>query len=111
MRLLGLLLILAALLLPAVEFVGLAPGRDTVALFSQYLGVCALIAMAITEIIAIRLARIEPLFGPLDRSYILHKWLGIGAMTAILLHDTVDAEMNGHGAETILSELAETWES
>jgi hypothetical protein len=56
MRLLGLLLILAALLLPAVEFVGLAPGRDSVALFSQYLGVCALIAMAITEIIAIRLA-------------------------------------------------------
>ena len=31
-------------------------------------------------------------------------------MTAILLHDTVDAEMNGHGAETILRELAETLE-
>jgi predicted ferric reductase len=67
--------------------------------------------MAITQIIATRIFGIEPLFGPLDRSYILHKWLGIGAMTAILLHDTVDAEMNGHGAETILSERAETWES
>jgi predicted ferric reductase len=66
--------------------------------------------MVITEIIATRIAVIEPLFGLLDRSYILHKWLGIGAMTAILLHDTVDAEMNGHGAETILRELAETLE-
>jgi predicted ferric reductase len=46
--------------------------------------------------------------GDLDRICVVHKWLGIGAMAAVLLHDTIDAEMDGLGAETFIVELAET---
>jgi predicted ferric reductase len=44
----------------------------------------------------------------MDRVYVLHKWSGIVAMTAILLHDTIDADMDGIGRETALTEIAET---
>ena len=80
----------------------IAQGRDGIALFSQYLGMSALIAMAISQTIATRIAPVEWIFGGLDRAYVLHKWLGIGALVAILLHDTIDAEMTGLGRETLL---------
>ncbi len=104
----GLTLTAIVLATPLIWFPELAAKHDTIALFSQYLGIWALIAMAITQIIATRLTGIEAIFGGLDRSYILHKWLGIGALVAVLLHDTIDAEMNGLGAETVLTEVAET---
>ncbi|MEO1495238.1 MAG: ferredoxin reductase family protein, partial [Pseudomonadota bacterium] len=44
----------------------------------------------------------------MDQSYRIHKWLGLGAMAAILLHDTIDAEMDGLGTETLIVEIAET---
>ena len=105
----GLILVTAALGTPLVWWPGLAQGRDVVALGSQYLGIWALIAMAISQVIATRVRLVEILFGGLDRSYILHKWLGIGAMAAILLHDTIDAEMRGLGRETALVETAESF--
>lgn len=105
---LGLVVIAASFATPLIWFPPLAAKQDTIALFSQYLGLWALIAMALSQIIATRLSGIESIFGGLDRSYILHKWLGIGAMIAILFHDTIDAEMDGLGRETILVEVAET---
>ncbi|WP_422049167.1 ferric reductase-like transmembrane domain-containing protein [Shimia sp.] len=108
MRKIGLLVVAVALAVPFVWWPSIAQGRDGVALFSQYLGLGALIAMAFSHLIATRWPGIEMLFGPLDQSYRLHKWLGIGAMVAILLHDTIDAEMRGLGRETALVELAET---
>lgn len=96
------------LLTPLVFLPGIGAGKDLIALFSQYLGLAALIAMALAQVIATRWPGVEPLFGPLDQSYRLHKWLGIGAMVAVLLHDTIDAEMRGLGAETLLTEAAET---
>lgn len=104
----GLALCTVSLATPMIWFPEIAKGRDAIALFSQYLGIWALIAMALAQIIATRLRLVESLFGGLDRSYKLHKWLGIGAMGAILLHDTIDAEMRGLGAETLLVEVAET---
>lgn len=104
----GLILIAVAILAPVIWLPGIAQGRDLIALFSQYLGLAALIAMAIAHLIATRWRIVEWVFGPLDQSYRVHKWLGIGAMVAILLHDTIDAEMKGLGAETALVELAET---
>ena len=68
----------------------------------------ALIAMAISQTIATRLAPVEWIFGGFDRAYVLHKWLGIGALVAILLHDTIDADMTGLGRETLLTEVVET---
>ena len=70
---------------------------DKVALFSQYLGLAALILMAWGQILSTRIRGIETLFGGLDRVYVLHKWAGIVAMVAILLHDTIDADMDGLG--------------
>lgn len=108
MRPLGLFLIAAACLTPLVWLPGIAAGKDVIALFSQYLGMLALITMAFAQVIATRWPGIEAIFGPLDRSYKVHKWLGISGLLAILLHDTIDAEMRGIGAETTLVEIAET---
>lgn len=108
MKAIGIGLIVLALLVPFLWLPGIAQGRDTIALFSQYLGLTALIAMALGQVIATRWRTVEWIFGPLDQSYRVHKWLGIGAMLAILLHDTIDAEMRNLGRETALVELAET---
>jgi predicted ferric reductase len=104
----GLAIVAVSLTTPLIWLPPLAVKYDTIALFSQYLGMVALIAMALGQIIATRLSFVEHIFGGLDRSYVLHKWLGIGAMVAILLHDTIDAEMDGLGRNTILIEAAET---
>lgn len=101
-------MILLSMAVPFVWFPEIAQGKDSVALFSQYLGILALIAMAIVQVIATRFHFVEWVFGGLDRSYILHKWLGIAAMVLILLHDTIDAEMPGLGKQNLLEELAET---
>ncbi len=108
MRLSGFAIIAIALLIPMIWLPGIAQGRDVVALVSQYFGMTALIAMAIGQIIATRWPGIEQLFGPMDQSYRFHKWLGVGAMVVLLLHDTIDAEMRGLGRETALVETAET---
>ncbi|WP_299304537.1 ferric reductase-like transmembrane domain-containing protein [uncultured Litoreibacter sp.] len=104
----GLFLVVATTLFPAYQLSQLPNVADQTALFSQYLGLAALILMAWGQIWATRLPGVEALFGGMDRVYILHKWAGIVAMLAILVHDTIDAEMDGLGRETALTELAET---
>lgn len=104
----GLVVIVATTLFPAYQLFTLPNVADQIALFSQYLGLAALILMAWGQILSTRMAGIEAVFGGLDRVYVLHKWAGIAAMAAILVHDTVDAEMRGLGRDTVLTELAET---
>jgi len=104
----GLAATAAALLAPVIWLPGIAADRDAVALFSQYLGMTALISMAISQLIATRWPGVELTFGPLDQSYRLHKWLGLWALAASFLHDTIDADMRGLGRETALVEAAET---
>ncbi|MBT8155656.1 ferric reductase-like transmembrane domain-containing protein [Epibacterium ulvae] len=104
----GIFLIVATVTVPVCQLFALPNVSDQVALFSQYLGLAALILMAWGQILSTRLPGIESLFGGLDRVYVLHKWTGITAMAAVLLHDTIDAEMRGLGRETILNEIAET---
>ena len=104
----GLVVVAVSLATPLVWLPQIAQGRDIVALFSQYLGMSALIAMATSQLIATRIAPVEWVFGGMDRAYVLHKWLGVGAVASILLHDTIDAEMIGLGRETTLVEVAET---
>ncbi len=95
LRIIGLVLIALASLAPIVWFAPLAASRDPIALFSQYLGSAALILMGINQFLATRVPGIETVFGPLDRIYVLHKWIGVIAMVCLGLHDIVDAEMNG----------------
>lgn len=93
---------------PLIWLPGVAAGRDVIAVFSQYLGMTALIAMATSQVIATRWTGVEQVFGALDQSYRLHKWLGLWALAASFLHDTIDAEIRGLGRETVLVEAAET---
>jgi predicted ferric reductase len=57
---------------------------------------------------ATRFRWLESIFGGLDRIYVLHKWIGITALGALLLHDTIDADIDGISPETFLTDLAET---
>lgn len=59
--------------------------------------------------LALRLRWLQSIFGSLDRIYVLHKWLGVWAMTVILLHDTIDAELDEIGRETWVTDIAETF--
>ena len=104
----GIFLIVATTLVPAYQLIMLPNIQDQAALFSQYLGLGALILMAWGQIMATRIKGMETVFGGLDQIYVLHKWAGIVALAAILLHDTIDADMEGIGVETTLSDIAET---
>ncbi len=104
----GLILLAVAMILPWLWLPGMANGGNIVALFSQYLGMTALIAMALSQLIATRWAGVERVFGPLDQSYRLHKWMGLWALAATFLHDTIDADIEGGAKRTMLGEIAET---
>lgn len=104
----GIASVIATALFPAYQLSTLPDIVDKGALFSQYLGMAALILMAWGQILATRITWIETVFGGLDRVYVMHKWAGISAMLAILVHDTIDADMRGLGTETVLNDLAET---
>lgn len=106
MRPVGILLILVAIFTPLIWYAEWIAGRDGTAMFSQYIGSVAIIAMAITQLLSTRMRWLEFIFGGLDRIYVIHKWLGILAITSILVHDTVDAELRGQ--ETFLTDLGET---
>lgn len=108
MRPLGLLIIALALLSPLIGYIPLAARYDVIPLISQYIGIVALVAMAFAQILATRLAGLEMIFGGLDRIYVLHKWLGIGGLAAVLIHDTIDADLPALGRETRLHDFAET---
>lgn len=106
MRPLGILIILACLLTPLYWYAGWIMGPDGSAMFSQYIGSVAIIAMALSQMLSTRIAGLEAVFGGLDRIYVIHKWLGILAVVTLLIHDTVDAELKGR--ETFLTDLGET---
>ncbi|MCJ8340828.1 MAG: ferric reductase-like transmembrane domain-containing protein [Pseudomonadales bacterium] len=107
-RFIGLLLLVSASLMPLYWYFPLVADYSSSAIFSQYIGSLALILMAFSQLFATRMPGLESIFGGLDRIYVIHKWIGIIAMAAILLHDTVDAEIDELGPETWLVDLAET---
>lgn len=52
----------------------------------NYTGVLAMGAMSVGMLLAIRPTRLEPWLGGLDKSYRLHKWLGIAALVVSIVH-------------------------
>ncbi|WP_303906870.1 ferredoxin reductase family protein [Thiohalomonas denitrificans] len=84
---------LSALLLPVLLWLasdpeiwsasGFFPIRNTLV---QLTGIIGMSVMSVALFLAIRPARIEPLFGGLDKSYRLHKWLGISALVVAVIH-------------------------
>ncbi len=107
MRLQGLILIAVLLAIPVPWFFAIALKQDPIAAFSQFLGAEALILMAVTQLLATRLRWLEAIFGGLDRIYVLHKHLAITAVAAVMLHDTIDADMDELERATTLNEIGE----
>ncbi len=52
----------------------------------QYTGVVAMGVMSIAMVLAVRPAFLEPALGGLDKSYRLHKWLGITGLIFAVVH-------------------------
>ena len=104
----GILIILVATLLPLYWYIPQAGQHDALATVSQYLGSASLILMGIVQFLATRVRGIEAVFGGMDRIYVLHKWLAVIAIVFAAIHDVVDADMDGLGDETFLTDLAET---
>ncbi len=105
---LGLIIIAVAVAVPLIWFLPMAAARDPLAVLSHYFGAAVLILMGLSQLMATRSPGIESVFGGLDRVYVLHKWVGIVALALVLLHDTIDAEMDGLGNGSALEELTET---
>lgn len=55
-------------------------------LFLQYSGVIGIGVMSVAMVLALRPVWLEPYLGGLDKSYRLHKWLGISGLIASVLH-------------------------
>lgn len=55
-------------------------------LLVQYSGVIGMGAMSVAMILAVRPVWLEPWLGGLDKSYRLHKWLGIAGLSAAIFH-------------------------
>lgn len=106
MNIIGLTLVIATAAFPAAQLAGLSDAGNAIPLFSQYLGMAALVLMAWTQLLSARIKGTETLFGGLDQLYVLHKWAGISAMLAMLLHSSIDADLPG-SAGGPLSDLAE----
>ena len=68
------------------------------AALSHYFGLTALIGMAYCYILATRIKLVDALFGGLDKAYVFHKWLGLGSLAVIFLHDQIDAEIKSLGS-------------
>lgn len=102
MRLLGIALIVIIVSVNAFNFYQYVH-IDFIAVFSQFLGATALLLMVISQFIATRFRIVEILFGSLDQSYKLHKWLGIGATISFLLHDMIDADIKGQSRNAFYS--------
>ncbi|MEF3047825.1 ferredoxin reductase family protein [Pseudotabrizicola sp. L79] len=69
--------------LPFPDDLTIITGRN---LFLQYSGVIGMGAMSVAMILATRPVWLEPWLGGLDKSYRLHKWLGIMGLVAALSH-------------------------
>ena len=104
----GVVLVLAVSWLPLLWFIPLLSEHPGTAIFSLYLGSLALILMGLAQFMATRFKWLEAVFGGLDRIYVLHKWIGITALVALLLHDTIDADIDNIAPETFLTDVAET---
>lgn len=66
---LDIVIVAAAIATPLVWLPGIAQGRDGIALFNQYLVISVLISMAISQLIATRIASVESIIGRLDQAF------------------------------------------
>jgi predicted ferric reductase len=70
------------------------------------LGAASIVAMGVALILSARPRVLEPLFGGLDRMYVVHKWLGIAALALMIAHNMAEPEVEDFVRETSLGEFA-----
>lgn len=89
---------LALVALFVVSLAGLADGAASHGGFTQLTGLLSLGMMAFALVLATRPRWMEPGIGGLDKMYRLHKWLGIGALAAAVVHWLFRGGGHRHGA-------------
>ena len=70
-------------------------GRHTEEMISHVFGAYSLMCMALTMILTARPHWIDAAFAGLDKAYVVHKWLGLLAWGTLLIHDTLESEIDG----------------
>lgn len=65
---------------------GTRPFAQTQLAFINYTGIVAMGAMGLSLVLALRSVALEPHVGGLDKSYRLHKWLGVAALVMAVAH-------------------------
>lgn len=68
-------------------------------------GSVSLVAMSLCLVLAARPTILEPAFGGLDRMYHVHKWLGITALGAMILHEQLEPHFGRWVRETAVGEF------
>ena len=82
---------------------GLAYGLENA--ISLGAGAVSLVAMSQCLVLAARPRFLEPAFGGLDRMYHVHKWLGIAALGAMVLHEQIELDFERWIRETRLGDF------
>lgn len=83
-----------------------AQGEGSVA-FGLYIGAVAIVLMAWSFILAVRIRAIEPFFGGLDTMYRIHRWAGSLSVLAMFIHTQIEPEVN-NGIRGAAENIAET---
>jgi predicted ferric reductase len=83
----ALLLVLTALWVAADPvLLGVHPFAQLQQPLINYTGILAMGAMSVSMLLALRSVRVEPYVGGLDKSYRLHKWLGVTTLVMAITH-------------------------
>lgn len=88
-------MVLVAVILAPVPFVIASFEESSEQMISHAFGTVALMSMSLALILSARPFGSDGFFGGLDKSYVVHKWLGISAFANMLIHDTLEAEVDG----------------
>ena len=109
LRHVGPVAVFATSLLAWPAFAGATGDEGNVA-FGLYIGAVSIMLMAWSFILALRLRRLEPLFGGLDKMYRVHRWAGSLAVVAMWLHTRAEPEIEGgiRGASRGIASLAQS---
>ena len=65
---------------------GVHPFKELQQPLINYTGIVAMGAMSVSLLLALRSVAVEPYLGGLDKSYRLHKWLGVMALVMAIAH-------------------------
>ncbi|MEL7207265.1 MAG: ferredoxin reductase family protein [Actinomycetota bacterium] len=106
--LVGPLAMLASVLVGWLAFAG-ASGEEGSVAVGLFVGAGAIVLMAWSFMLAVRLRLLEPFFGGLDRAYQAHRWAGTLAVLLMFLHVRLEPEIDGGipGASRAVAESAE----